>query len=251
MNTLADIEKAILTLSQVECDRLVEWLEMFRRDRRRVSEPAAKYRAEPQVPMTFDEYLELEAKSQVRHEYLAGEVFAMCGVTPRHNRIAGRLYGAFRDHLKGGTCEPYIGEVAVKLRISRDDYAYYPDVMVVCGREKKEERFFTDPKLIVEVLSPSTAGVDRHEKRIAYRRIPALEEYVIVAQDVIEVTVFRREQGWEPHVLESLDSVLELRSIGLAFPVARLYAGETLGDVDPAEGVAEPIEASYAGCLNV
>lgn len=248
MNTLADIEKAILTLSQVECARLVEWLEMFRRDRRRVSEPAAKYRAEPQVPMTFDEYLELEANSQVRHEYRAGEVFAMCGVTPRHNRIAGRLYGAFRDHLKGGTCEPYIGEVAVKLRISRDDYAYYPDVMVVCGREK-EERFFTDPKLIMEVLSPSTASVDRHEKRIAYRRIPALEEYIIVAQDVIEVTVFRREQGWEPEVLESIDSVIELRSIGLSLPLARIYAGETLGDLDPAQGVAEPSEVYYAAGL--
>ncbi len=228
MNTLSEVENAILRLSQVECDRLVEWLETIRRDRLRVSESAPKYRAEPQVPMTFDEYLELEANSRVRHEYLAGEVFAMCGVTPRHNRIAGRLHGAFRDHLRGGPCEPYISDVAVKLRISRDDYAYYPDVMVVCGREKEDERFFTDPKLIVEVLSPSTAGVDRHEKRIAYRRIPALEEYVIVAQDAVEVTAYRREDAWEPAVLESLDSVLELRAIGLTLPLAQIYEREAI-----------------------
>lgn len=78
-----------------------------------------------------------------------------------------------------------MADVQVKLRISRDDYVYYPDVMVVCGREKEGERFFTDPKLIVEVLSPSTAGADRHEKRIAYRRIPALEEYIIVYEDEV------------------------------------------------------------------
>jgi Uma2 family endonuclease len=240
MNTLSDVENAILTLSRVECDKLVEWLEMFRRNRLGVSEPAARYRAEPQPPMTFEEYLKLEANSRVRHEYLAGEVFAMWGVSPRHNRIAARLYRAFGDHLRGGPCEPYISDVAVKLRMSRDDYAYYPDVMVVCGREKAEERFFTDPKLIVEVLSPSTASVDRHEKRIAYRRIAALEEYVIVAQQAIEVTVFRRKESWEPVVLESLDSLLELHSIGLSVPLARIYAAETLGDADPAEGIAEP-----------
>jgi Uma2 family endonuclease len=212
----------------VECDRLVDWLEAIRRNRLGVSETAAKYRAEPQVPMMFEEYLDLEANSRVRHEYLAGEVFAMCGVTPRHNRIASRLHGAFRDRLKGGPCESYIAEVAVKLRMGRDDYAYYPDVMVVCGREKGEERFFTDPKLIVEVLSPSTASVDRHEKRIAYRRIAALEEYVIVAQDAIEIVVFRREENWQPMILESAESILELRSIGLRVPAAQIYENEEL-----------------------
>lgn len=227
MTTLAEIETAVLSLSQVEFNRLVQWLMPLTQNRLRVAEPRTAYRVDP-YPMTFEEYLELEANSKVRHEYLAGEVFAMCGVTPRHNRIASRLHGAFRDHLKGGPCESYMSDVAVKLRMSRDDYAYYPDVMVVCGREKREERFFTDPKLIVEVLSPSTASVDRHEKRIAYRRIPALEEYVIVAQDAIEVTAFRRKEGWEPAALGSLDSVLELRSIDLRMPLARVYEDEAV-----------------------
>lgn len=98
---------------------------------------------------------------------------------------------------------------------------YRAEPRVVCGREKAEERFFTDPKLIVEVLSPATASVDRHEKRIAYRGIAALEEYVIVAQDAIEVVVFRREDSWRPAALESAESVLELRSIGLRVPLPR------------------------------
>ncbi|HVS78043.1 MAG TPA: Uma2 family endonuclease, partial [Steroidobacteraceae bacterium] len=175
MTALAEIETAVLNLSQVEFQRLVAWLTPLTQNRLWVAEPQTTYRVDP-YPLTFEEYLELEANSKIRHEYLAGEIFAMCGVTPRHNRIASRLHGAFRDHLKGGPCESYMSDVAVKLRMSRDDYAYYPDVMVVCGREKGEDRFFTDPKLIVEVLSPSTASVDRHEKRIAYKRIAALEE---------------------------------------------------------------------------
>jgi Uma2 family endonuclease len=80
-----------------------------------------------------------------------------------------------------------------------------------------------------EVLSSSTAGVDRHEKRIAYREIPALEEYVVVAQEVVVATVFRREEGWEPVLFESPDAVLELRSIGLRVPLARIYETEQLG----------------------
>lgn len=228
MNTLSDVQNAILTLSQVERDRLVEWLETIRRNRLLVFEPVLKYTAEQHDRLTVEEYLELEAHSQIRHEYLAGEVFAMCGATSRHNRIAGGIYEALRAHLKGGPCEPYMGEVQVKLRISRDDYVYYPDVMVVCGRGKGEERFFTDPKLIVEVLSPSTAGVDRHEKRIAYRRIPALEEYVVVAQQSVEVTIFRRAEEWQPVILELRDAILELRSVDLRLPLTRIYDGEAL-----------------------
>ena len=228
MTTLAEIERAVLKLSQVEFHRLVEWLTPLTQNRLWVAEPQTAYRAES-YPLTVEEYLELEANSRIRHEYLAGEVIAMSGVTPRHNRVAGRLYEAFCAHLKGSPCRPYIGEVQAKLRMGRDDYVYYPDVMVVCGREKEGERFFTDPKLIVEVLSPSTASVDRHEKRIGYKRIPALEEYAIVAQDAVEVTVFRREESWEPVLLESLEAVLELRSVGLSVPLAQVYAGEALG----------------------
>jgi Uma2 family endonuclease len=87
-------------------------------------------------------------------------------------------------------------------------------------------RIMEPQTVYVEVLSPSTVGVDRHEKRIAYRRIAALEEYVIVAQDAVEVTVFRREDAWEPVVLGSLESVLELRSIGLGVSLAQIYEDE-------------------------
>lgn len=228
MTTLPVIEKAILDLPPAECERLAEWLSALMLTPRRVAEPALAYAGAMSFPMTLEEYLEFEEHSRVRHEYIAGEIFAMTGATKRHNRIAGRLYQAFAGHLKGSSCDPYISDVKVKLQVNRDVHVYYPDVMVVCGRDPQEDRYVANPKLIVEILSTSTAGVDRHEKRVAYRGIAELEEYVIVAQHAIEVAVFRRAEDWQPTVLESLEATLDLRSISLQMSLAQIYEGEAV-----------------------
>lgn len=228
MTTLPEIEKAILGLPPAECERVAEWLGALMRTPRRIAEPAVAYAGEMSFPLTLEEYLEFEQHSRIRHEYIAGEIFAMTGVTKRHNRIAGRLYAAFATHLKGSPCDAYMSDVKVRLQVNRDTHIYYPDVMVVCSRDPREDRYVADPKLIVEVLSTSTAGVDRHEKRIAYRGIAVLEEYVVVAQETVEVTVHRREESWVPLVRDSSDANLELRSIGLTLPLAQVYEGEEL-----------------------
>lgn len=228
MTTLPEIQKAIIALPPAECERLAEWLSELVRTPRRIAEPAVAYAGSMSFPMTLEEYLQFEEHSRIRHEYIAGEIFAMTGVTKRHNRIAGRVYHAFANHLKGGPCDAYISDVRVTLQVNRDTHVYYPDVMVVCDRDPNEDRYIANPKLIVEVLSTSTAGVDRHEKRVAYRGIAVLEEYVLIAQDAIEITVLRRAQNWEPQILESRDSVLELRSIGLPLALERIYEGETV-----------------------
>ncbi len=228
MTTLPEIEKTILKLPPAECERLAEWLSSLMRTPRRIAQPSAAYAGGMSFPMTFEEYLQFEEQSRIRHEYIAGEIFAMTGVTKRHNRIAGRLYRAFANHLAGGVCDAYISDVKVRLQVNRDTHAYYPDVMVVCDRDSNEDRYIANPKLIVEVLSTSTAGVDRHEKRVAYREIAALEEYVIIAQSVMEVTVFRREQNWAPVVLAAPESSIELRSIALTVTLAQVYEGEAM-----------------------
>lgn len=226
MDTLQRIERSILSLSRVEFERLTEWLLGLARAPLRLAEPPARKPVRLGDRMTFQEYLDYEAGSRLRHEYLAGDLFAMSGVTRRHNRIAGRLCRAFEDHLKGGPCEIYFSDMMVHLTVGRDEYVYYPDVMVVCDRGQPQERLVTDPKLIVEVLSPSTEQADRGEKRYNYRWIPELEEYVTVAQDATEVTVYRRGEEWKPVVLGSHEATLELRSIGLALPLGRIYAQE-------------------------
>jgi len=226
VNTLPEIEKAILSLPPRETEKLFERLSAFVKAPFGVAEAAAAYTAELRAPMSFEEYMQFEERSTTKHEYLAGRVFAMSGVTKRHNRIAGRLYCACASHLKGGPCEPYMSDVKVRLQVGKDTCVYYPDMMVVCGPHQEEDRYVADPKLIVEVLSDSTARTDRHEKRIHYAWIRALEEYVIVAQEFAEVTIFRRDESWQPAVLGSLDAMLELRSIGLTVSLAQVYEGE-------------------------
>ena len=116
-------------------------------------------------------------------------------------------------------------DVKVRLAIGSDVYVYYPDLMVVCDPGEKADRYVANPKVIVEVLSESTARIDRHEKRVHYGLIRALEEYVIVAHEIVQVTIYRRCESWRPAVLDSLDATLELRSIGLAIPLAQIYEG--------------------------
>ncbi|MGH8226995.1 MAG: Uma2 family endonuclease [Steroidobacteraceae bacterium] len=228
MSTLQQVEQAILGLSQIELERLQQWFTELMEWPRRIAEPAPRRKPEFGERMTFDEYLDYSSEARARYEYVAGELFAMSGTTRRHNRIAGRLFRVFEDHLKGKGCEIYMSDVLVKVRASRDDHGYYPDVMVVCGQDRGDERFVTSPKLIVEVLSPSTANVDRREKRYNYACIEELEEYVIVAQDAPEVTVFRRADRWQPTVVESLGESVELRSLGLTVPLAQVYEGEQI-----------------------
>jgi Uma2 family endonuclease len=181
-----------------------------------MSKPALQY------SLSVDEYLQLETVSTVRHEYLAGQIFAMTGGTRRHNRIASRIFNAIDNHLGEGPCEAYIADVKVRFKINTDEYLYYPDVLVSCEPEESEQ-YVQYPKLIIEVLSPSTESVDRREKTLVYRAIPSLEEYVIVAQDEPQVTILRRSEQWKQTVHSSLGDIVEFRSIGLSMPLSKIY----------------------------
>lgn len=206
----------------------MQWLKDLNGTRRRIAEPPAGYRCAQRYPLTLEEYLEYEEHSRIRHEYLAGDIFAMSGATKRHNRTAGRFYRAFAEHLGGDPCETCMSDVKVKITVNRNDYVYYPDVMVVCGRDSTEDRYVADPKVIVGVLSGSTIGVDRNEKRVNYRWIPTLEEYVVAAQDWTEVSVYRRGDDWRPVGLRTSTEAVEVRSIGLSLPLAGIYEGESM-----------------------
>ncbi len=136
MSTLREVETAVLSLHPFETHRLAEWLEDLLQDRRRVMEARTGYSHFERHPMTFEEYLQYEANWRIRHEYLADDIFAMRGASPRRNRISGRVYGAFGAHLEGVPCEAYVGDVQVNLSVNQDQHAYYPDVMVACWRER-------------------------------------------------------------------------------------------------------------------
>ncbi|MGH7946476.1 MAG: Uma2 family endonuclease [Opitutaceae bacterium] len=175
--------------------------------------------------LSVEDYLKFEADGQVRHEYIGGRVYAMAGTSVRHNLIAGNLFGALFNHLRGGPCKVHMSDVKVRLEVNREDIFYYPDLMVACMRDGVEEYFLRYPKVIVEVLSPSTETTDRREKLLNYRLIPTLAEYVLVAQDTREITLHRRDEQWRPVVLTTDAATIDFPSLKFSLPLAQVYEG--------------------------
>jgi Uma2 family endonuclease len=111
------------------------------------------------------------------------------------------------------------------MKVDRGDIFYYPDVVVACGPQIMDSHWFNNPRLVVEVLSPSTEVTDRREKALNYRRVDSIEEYVTVAQRPAQVTIYRRAREWVPEVLTDLAAIAHFRSIGLKLALAEIYAG--------------------------
>jgi Uma2 family endonuclease len=158
--------------------------------------------ATPQDPyFSPDEYLQIEEKSPIKHEYVNGRLYAMVGASQAHNTIAGNLLTALRSHIRGSGCRVFVSDM--KVRIEQRNCYYYPDVVVSCDHRDQETpislRF---PRLIVEILSDSTEAFDRGDKFQDYQTIESLQEYVLISSKRHLVQCFRRnEEGlW---VLES------------------------------------------------
>lgn len=180
--------------------------------------------------LSEEDYLAGEEGSDVRHEYLAGEVYAMSGASARHNIICGNLFAALHHHLAGGPCRVFMSDLKVRLKVLEEVYYYYPDVMVACRPEDDASHYRELPCVIVEVMSETTERIDRREKALAYREIPALEEYVLISQDRPEIIVYRRADNWASE-RPAPDGALNLKSLSFSMPVAALYSGT---DVIPA-----------------
>jgi Uma2 family endonuclease len=150
--------------------------------------------------MTYAEYLEAEAASEVRHEFLNGEVWAMAGGSPAHAATAAALIRELGIALRGTPCRVYTSDLRV--RILATGLSTYPDVAVVCGEIQtapEDPDTVVNPVLIVEVLSESTEAYDRGAKAAHYRRIPSLQVYVIASQTDALLEIYRRLDGdrWE------------------------------------------------------
>jgi len=181
--------------------------------------------------VTADEYLEWESRQEIRHEYCDGEVFAMAGGTKNHDKIAFNLRQELEDQVDGQGCDMTGSDV--KVMVNDGQFYRYPDLAVSCDeRDKKHETFYEFPKLIVEVLSTSTEGVDRDDKFQEYIQIPTLEEYVLVSTKRMQVECFRRGEGrmWLYFVYKEGEAV-EIASMGIEFPIGQLYKNVQLPTV--------------------
>ncbi len=176
-----------------------------------------------QTGISVEDYLEGEKIAEVRHEYVDGEVFAMTGTTKTHNTIALNLALLLRNQLTGKPCGIYMENVKVHIKTAFEERFYYPDLHVECRPFTDHSYYSERPKLIIEVLSQSTERDDCSDKFYAYRKLPSLEEYVLVAQDEQRVEVYRRSDGWDAMVYGPED-IVRLESVGAEMAVAAIYA---------------------------
>lgn len=175
--------------------------------------------------MTAEEYLEWEAKQEFRHEYVDGEIIAMTGGSLPHNDIALNFYRALYPHARQRGCRVNVSDAKVQAR--KNSRYFYPDLVVSCDSDDLTARdFIQNPKVIVEVLSPSTANYDRTKKLKYYRQIPSLQEYVLVDSEEIIVEVYRRGEGkmWLYYPYEAGETIA-LESIEFECAIDLLYEG--------------------------
>jgi Uma2 family endonuclease len=187
--------------------------------------------------ISIEDYLAGEAVSPVKHEYVAGEGFAMAGASDGHVTVAGNVFAMLRAYVRGGPCRVYIADM--KLRVDPAQSCFYPDVFVTCdSADLGEATAKQHPKVVIEVLSESTEGFDRGGKFAAYRRLPSLEEYVLIDSRSRSVEVFRRHpEGW---VLQPVpdEGRLELLSLGFDCGLDTIYEDVAPDGADVAKGRA-------------
>ncbi|MEL6928378.1 MAG: Uma2 family endonuclease, partial [Cyanobacteria bacterium J06600_6] len=174
--------------------------------------------------ITPEEYLQLEADSEIKHEYIDGEVYSMAGATDTHVTIALNLAVLLRNHLRGSGCRVYISDM--KVRIEQQNRFFYPDVIVTYEDQDRENSTFKQfPRLIIEVLSDSTEAFDRGDKFADYQLLPSLQEYVLVNTKKARIECFRRtsEELWLLQFYELGAKEFELTSVEFSGKIADVY----------------------------
>lgn len=179
--------------------------------------------AAPQL-LSAEAYLQGEQDGELRHEFIAGETYAMAGAGDGHNRVSGNGFFLLKSALRGSECSIYMADM--KLRIGEDEAYLYPDVIVTCDEKDKQRNFYKQaPKLIIEVLSPSTEGFDRGQKFALYRRLETLQEYVLIDPRRYQLDLFRRnrDQRWELFSWNKPQDTVACKSVDLKCQLVELY----------------------------
>jgi len=178
------------------------------------------------LPVAEADYLAGEPSSEIRHEYVAGQVYAMAGDGKAHNTISLNIATRLRSHLRGTPCRSYIADMKVKVEWAAA--YYYPDVATTCSERDTAsgapKDYLTAPALIIEVLSVSTETIDRREKMRAYGTLESLREYVLVASESRQVEIYRKLAGggWEQWILVPGEPV-RLDSVNLDLTFDDIY----------------------------
>lgn len=187
--------------------------------------------------ISVDDYLAGELVSPVKHEYIAGRVYAMAGGSFRHSDIAINLLSALHARFRGKGCRPANSDMKVRIRQASDTRFYYPDASVVCGEVDPDSSYVENPVLVAEVLSESTRRIDEGEKREGYLSLGSLNAYLLVEQDMPLVTLWRRAAGgFVCELYEGLESAIPLPELGCELPLREIYEGVAFPAPPPSDG---------------
>ena len=178
--------------------------------------------------LTVEEYLAGELVAEEKSEYHDGELFPLdAGLT--HSRIAAEFTYSLVGRLKGSSCR-----AAASLRVrASESHIVYPDLAELCGsavygeyRGDLSREVIVNPKVVIEILSPSTRDYDYGGKYMLYRGLPSVQEYILVEQKTPQIDLYRRTGGhWEIFTYEGLDALLPIESLNISIPLSEIYAG--------------------------
>jgi Uma2 family endonuclease len=185
--------------------------------------------------LTPEEYLAQERAAETKSDYLDGEMIAMTGASLRHGDVVTNLMLALGTRLKGGPCRVHASDLRVL--VSATGLYTYPDITVYCGEPILTDSYFdtlTNPTLLIEVLSPSTAAYDRGTKLEHYRRLESLRECLFVAQERPKIEQYTRQEdpkSWLLTELTDLAASIVLPSIGCQVPMTEVYDRVRLDEI--------------------
>ena len=171
-------------------------------------------------PWTVEDFVEWEAQQPERYEFIDGRILGMVGGSAAHATIKGNVFARLRARLQGGPCRVFVES----LKVVTDVASHYPDVVVTCVPVRPSDDQISEPVVVVEVLSRTTADRDRSAKWVGYQDIPSLQHYVLIAQDRRRVELFTRaDDGWHLRIIRPPPVKVELSAIGVGLNLDEIY----------------------------
>ena len=176
--------------------------------------------------ISVDDYLLGEQQTDIKHEYLDGQVVAMGGASRAHGLLVMSLSALLLPAARQKHCQLFAADM--KLRLDHDGASYfsYPDLVLSCDPADRDPLFVRTPCLLVEVLSPSTERIDTREKLLAYRLLPSLREYLLLRQDTLHAELYQRRDdgGWTHQRLKQPDDAFSLLCLQVSVSLRDIYA---------------------------
>ncbi len=181
----------------------------------------------PKSFFTVGDYLAMERVAETKHQFVDGEIFDMAGGSPRHALIPANFIAALKSRM---TPNFRVFTSDLRVCVDRTRLITYPDLTVICGKLEYLDGTrdtVLNPKIVAEVLSPSTEDHDRGKKSYLYREVGSLDEYLLISQDVQAVELCRRLPGSRWEIIKYTDphATIELVSLGIEIPMHEIYAG--------------------------